>query len=132
MSGHDLAIDHVSLHAGDYQRMRAFYTAALAPLGLGVTLDLSAEQAGGVPGMSFGPGRGTVFWLGGAGQTRPTAHIAFRAKSRAEVDAFYKAALAAGGRDNGPPGLRTYAPGYYAAFVLDPEGHNIEAVTYAD
>ncbi len=114
-------IDHVKLHVADAAASRAFYEAALAPLGYRVVL----EPAPGVVGM--GPGF-PDFWI--AQSDAPTvAHVALRAADRAAVDAFHDAALAAGGRDNGPPGLRPqYHPGYYGAFVLDPDGNNVEAV----
>jgi predicted lactoylglutathione lyase len=73
-----------------------------------------------------------IFWINSGAALRDHVHVAFAAASRADVDAFYKAAMAAGGRDNGPPGIREdYHPNYYAAFVLDPDGHNIEAVCHA-
>jgi len=114
-------IDHVSLPVTDAARSVAFYTAALAPLGYEVML-----QGQGFAGLKCD---GTPdFWISerGAG---PSVHLAFRATSRAMVDAFHAAALAAGATDHGAPGLRPrYHPAYYAAFVLDPDGHNVEAV----
>jgi catechol 2,3-dioxygenase-like lactoylglutathione lyase family enzyme len=114
-------IDHIKLHVGDAARSRAFYEQALAPLGYRIVL----EPAPGVLGMGT---RFPDFWL--AESPTPTvAHVAVRADDRAAVDAFHAAALAAGGTDNGAPGLRPqYHPGYYGAFVIDPDGNNVEAV----
>ncbi len=119
--------DHVALSVGDYEASRAFYEAALAPLGHGVVMQ-SDNEGGKVTG--FGDGQ-TDFWLGDGGPLTGRFHVAFRAPDRAAVDAFYAAAMAAGGLDNGPPGLRAhYHPHYYAAFVLDPDGNNVEAVCH--
>lgn len=114
-------IDHVKLHVADAAASRAFYEQALAPLGYAVVM----QPAPGVVGMGT---RFPDFWL--AQSDPPTVvHVALRADSREAVDAFHRAALAAGGVDNGPPGLRPqYHPGYYGAFVLDPDGNNVEAV----
>jgi catechol 2,3-dioxygenase-like lactoylglutathione lyase family enzyme len=114
-------IDHVSLDVSDYPRSRAFYEAALAPLGFGVVTELDGA-------CGFGPAGVDDFWLGAGGSSGPM-HIAFAAQDEAAVDAFHAAALAAGGRDNGAPGERPqYHPGYYGAYVLDPDGNNVEAV----
>lgn len=124
-------IDHIGLAVGDFARSKAFYAAALAPLGYTVLMEFPAEQAGGHPVAGLGDAR-PDFWIAGGGPTSPRNHICFAAKNRATVDAFYKAALAAGGRDNGAPGIRAhYHPNYYGAFVLDPDGHNVEAVCHA-
>ncbi len=115
--------DHVGLRTPDLESSLAFYRAALAPLGHGVIYQ-DASTAG------IGSDGAGALWLHAtkAGQGSG-AHVAFKASDRAAVDAFYAAALAAGGTDNGAPGLRTdYAPNYYAAFVLDALGNNIEAV----
>src|ERR1700712_3669220 len=114
-------IDHIKLHVGDAARSRAFYEQALAPLGYRIV----QESAPGVLGMGT---RFPDFWL--AESPPPTvAHVAVRADDRAAVDEFHAAALAAGGTDNGAPGLRPqYRPGYYGAFVIDPDGNNVEAV----
>ena len=118
-------IDHVGLSCTDYARSLAFYTAALGTLGIKPVSEFS-ENGHGHAG--FGKDR-PVFWLGGGKQFRGEAHVAFVAGSEAEVEAFHMAALANGGRDNGKPGLRQhYHPTYYAAYVLDPDGHNIEVV----
>ncbi len=116
-----MMIAHTTLHVSDYLKSKAFYSAVLAPLGYRNNME-EGEAAG------FFDGANTDFWMIRA-DVVPT-HLAFEAKSRQQVDAFYQAALAAGGTDNGGPGYRDYWPGYYAAFVLDPDGHNIEAVWY--
>jgi len=119
-------IDHVTLGVSDFDRARAFYDRALAPLGLKrITRDDRDFAGYGKPGKGW-------FWIGPAKEKPTGTHVAFTTADRATVHAFYEAALAAGGRDNGAPGPRTqYAPTYYGAFVLDPDGHNIEAVCYA-
>ena len=123
-------IDHVSLNVADFEGMLAFYEKALAPLGCKVMMRLGREITGHVDVAGFGSTK-PFFWLSANGQTRPILHIAFRAENRAEVDAFYEAAIAAGGTDNGGPGIREmYHPNYYGAFVFDPEGHNVEAVCH--
>ncbi len=122
-------IDHVGLSVTDYPRSLAFYTAALGTLGI---KPLSEFSEGGNSHAGFGKER-PVFWLGSGKQFRGEAHVAFRASSRAEVEAFHMAALANGGRDNGKPGLRPhYHANYYGAFVLDPDGHNVEAVYHGE
>jgi catechol 2,3-dioxygenase-like lactoylglutathione lyase family enzyme len=132
-------IDHVSLTVLDAEASKTFYDAAFAPLGIAVLHHVSAEDSGTVAYMGYGPtadGRSPQagkpsFWIAGGESVSGPMHIAFVARTHAEVDAFYAAALAAGGRDNGPPGLRPhYHPGYYGAFVLDPNGFNIEAVCH--
>jgi len=119
-------IDHIGIQVTDLDRSVAFYTQALAPLGY--VLVMRFEQAAG-----FGAGGKPEFWIGvGVGKPTDKIHVAFRAKGRAEVRAFYDAAIAAGGTDNGGPGVReVYHPSYYGAFVLDPDGHNAEAVCHA-
>ena len=116
-------IDHVSVKTSNQSTSRRFYEKALAPLGYQVLMDF---QDGQVVGM--GIGRKPDFWFA-AGEPSGPVHLAFSAPDRATVDAFYAAALAAGGKDNGAPGLRAeYHPGYYGAFVIDPDGNNVEAV----
>ena len=124
-------IDHTGLKVSSYAASKAFYERALAPLGYRVMMEFSASGSG--PSDHGGLGAGHPdFWLAEGMPNAPRLHIAFSAKNRAAVDAFYKAALAAGGRDNGPPGIRAhYHPHYYGAFVLDLDGHNIEAVCHA-
>jgi catechol 2,3-dioxygenase-like lactoylglutathione lyase family enzyme len=117
-------IDHIGVGVSDLAASRAFYGRALAPLGIGVVLDLRGAVGFGRDGKPF-------FWLEGEREPAGPIHIAFLAPDRATVDAFHREALAAGGRDNGGPGLREiYHPAYYGAFVLDPDGNNAEAVTH--
>jgi catechol 2,3-dioxygenase-like lactoylglutathione lyase family enzyme len=117
-------IDHMGLAVSSLSRSRSFYEAALAPLGYAVVMEFDGAVGMGVPPKPD-------FWLSEGDPGMPALHVAFRADARPLVDAFYRAALAAGGRDNGAPGLRAhYHPNYYGAFVLDPDGHNIEAVCH--
>jgi catechol 2,3-dioxygenase-like lactoylglutathione lyase family enzyme len=114
-------LDHLGLHVSDLERSRAFYVAALAPLG--ITL---LRQHGGHLG--FGRDKPDL-WISVAPRPPSPVHVALLARSREEVDAFHAAALAAGAKDNGAPGPRPqYHGNYYGAFVLDPDGHNVEAV----
>lgn len=114
--------DHVSLKVKDGNKSRRFYQRALAPLGYKV-LD---EYEGGA---GFGGEDKSALWIAQGEPHEPSLHLAFSAPDHSRVDAFYKAALEAGGRDNGKPGIReNYSPNYYAAFVFDPDGNNIEAV----
>jgi catechol 2,3-dioxygenase-like lactoylglutathione lyase family enzyme len=116
-------IDHVSVPVSDLDRALAFYTAALVPLGYKVIMR-SPTAAG------LGAADGTDLWLG-VQPVGHSLHIALRAPTRSVVDAFHAAALAAGGKDNGAPGVRAhYHPHYYGGFVLDPDGHNLEAVCH--
>ena len=123
-----LMLDHITVHASDCAKSIAFYAAALKPLGY-------VAKAHHEPTIGFGVNDGTphadfyVSPMANPGQDPVPTHIAFRADNEAAVRAFHDAAIAAGGRDNGAPGPRAYHPGYYAAFVLDPDGNNIEAVT---
>jgi catechol 2,3-dioxygenase-like lactoylglutathione lyase family enzyme len=117
-------IAHTSLIVSDYQRSKTFYSKVLAPLGYSQKMEYG-EAAG------FNDGKNTDFWI--TAKNNPVAlHLAFAARDREQVQSFHKAALAAGGKDNGEPGYRNYSPGYYAAFVLDPDGNNVEAVWYDD
>ena len=116
-------LDHIGLAVSDIQKSKAFFETALAPLQYKVLADFGEAIGFGVEKPDF--------WLGVGGGSG-TTHIAFSAASRKIVEAFHAAALAAGGHDNGAPGIREmYAPTYYGAFVLDPDGNNIEAVTFA-
>lgn len=119
-----MPLNHIGIPVSDVARSKAFYEAALKPLGMGVTMEFGADAVG------FGAkGDSGLFWIGSSDQVGEGLHVAFDAESREQVDGFHRAALAAGGRDNGAPGLRpNYAPNYYAAFVYDPDGANIEAV----
>lgn len=124
-------IDHTGVNVSNFDLSKAFYEKALAPLGYKVLMEVAAEESGGYRGAGFGVPPKPDFWVGSGSANSPAVHVAFRAGNRAEVNAFYKAAIAAGGKDNGPPGLRPhYHPNYYGAFVRDPDGHNIEAVCH--
>ena len=123
-------IDHMGFSVSDYARSKAFYLAALAPLGYVLVMEVQ-QEGGGPPAAGFGVDSKPDFWIGGEGALNHPMHVAIAAKDRATVDAFYRAAIAAGGKDNGAPGPRPqYHPSYYGAFVLDPDGHNIEAVCH--
>ena len=126
-------IDHIGFPVSDYARAKAFYIKALAPLGYVLVMEVDAHQnPSGAPAAGFGIGGKPDFWIGGEGGLQKPLHVAIVSQDRAGVDAFHKAALAAGGKDNGAPGLRPhYHANYYGAFVLDPDGHNIEAVCHA-
>jgi catechol 2,3-dioxygenase-like lactoylglutathione lyase family enzyme len=126
-------IDHVGFPVSEYARSKAFYSQALAPLGYGLVMEIDgAHTESRAPAAGFGQPGKPDFWIGGEGGLERPLHVAIVAGDRASVDAFHVAALRAGGRDNGAPGLRPhYHPNYYAAFVLDPDGHNIEAVCHA-
>lgn len=119
-----MIIDHIGLSISDSKRSNDFYTKALAPLGI--------EKVKGYEGWSgFGKGGKPEFWFGEAPEVQKPMHIAFTAENREQVRRFYEAALAAGGKDNGGPGVRPeYHANYYGAFVIDPDGHNIEAVCH--
>ena len=124
-------IDHLGFAVADIARAKAFYLAALKPLGIEILIEVTPEQSGGEAHLGFGANRKPFFWIGSGKAVQGPVHIAFDAPNRATVDAFYKAALAAGGRDNGAPGIRAhYHPNYYGAFVFDLDGHNIEAVCH--
>ncbi len=121
-------IDHISITVSDHKSSKQFYSKALEPLGYKLLMDFPATDPG-VAG--FGVPPKPEFWIAGGTPNIPPVHVAFGTTSRAKVDAFYAAAMAAGGRDNGRPGLRPhYHRYYYAAFVLDPDGHNIEVVCH--
>lgn len=119
-----MVIDHIGFTVRDYEASKRFYTTALAPLGIRLLMEV-----GGAAG--FGANK-PEFWIAPRAKERPApTHVALAAANRAQVRAFHQAALAAGGKDNGAPGIRAiYHPDYYGAFVLDPDGHNIEAVCH--
>lgn len=124
-------IDHTGLVVSDFERSKRFYTEALAPIGYAKLAEFPAAVTGHTDVAGFGEPPKPDFWISRGTPNQPPLHIAFRVGSRALVEAFYQAAIAAGGRDNGGPGLRPhYHPNYYGAFVLDPDGHNIEAVCH--
>jgi catechol 2,3-dioxygenase-like lactoylglutathione lyase family enzyme len=119
-------LDHVTIGVSDIERSRSFYDLALRPLGI-TRLYADGETASG-----YGLAPKAFFWISWRGLPQTGAHVAFAAQDRAVVDRFYAQAIAAGGKDNGAPGIRpNYHPSYYGAFVLDPDGHNIEAVCQA-
>jgi catechol 2,3-dioxygenase-like lactoylglutathione lyase family enzyme len=124
-------IDHIGFAVSDMERSKTFYVDALKPLGIEVLMEVTAEQTGADAHAGFGKDDKAFFWIGTGQKPKGGTHIAFIAGARAEVDTFYRAALAAGGRDNGAPGPRPhYHEHYYGAFVLDPDGNNIEAVCH--
>ena len=124
-------IDHTAVTVSDLARSVQFYRAALAPLGYAVLAEFPAEITGGGAVAGFGVAPKADFWVAQGSPNRPPVHVAFRTPSRAAVEAFHAAALGAGGRDNGAPGPRPhYHEHYYGAFVLDPDGHNIEVVCH--
>jgi len=116
-------IDHVSLHVSDFAKAKAFYAAALQPLGYELLMNMDEWQVAGL-----GANKKPDIWLQADG-TKQSTHLALAATGKDMVDGFYKATMAAGGKDNGAPGYRKeYSPGYYAAFIHDMDGHNIEVV----
>jgi catechol 2,3-dioxygenase-like lactoylglutathione lyase family enzyme len=124
-------IDHIGFPVSDYARAKQFYQQALAPLGYSLVMEVRQSEKDHLAA-GFGADGKPDFWIGGEGGLEKQVHIAIVAKDRSQVDAFHRAALMAGGRDNGAPGLRPhYHPNYYAAFILDFDGHNIEAVCHA-
>jgi catechol 2,3-dioxygenase-like lactoylglutathione lyase family enzyme len=127
-------LDHTGVIVSDYRASKPFYLAALGAIGYELLMELPPSVTGGANVAGFGEKatRKPDFWVASGQPNKPGIHVAFRVSSRALVDAFDRDALAAGGRDNGPPGLRPhYHADYYGAFVLDPDGHNIEAVCHA-
>jgi catechol 2,3-dioxygenase-like lactoylglutathione lyase family enzyme len=127
-------IDHASTYTTHYDAAKRFYAAAFAPIGATVQREMTATWDPDFPTRrmcAFGPHR-PIFWVIEVREPATPRHTAFAAATRAQVDAFHRAALAAGGRDNGAPGLRTiYHPTYYGAFAFDPDGNNVEAVCHA-
>lgn len=122
-------IDHTGINVTDFALSKRFYESALAPLGYVVRLEFEGAAGFGTKDPDSGADPGGDFWISKEEPFVPRSHVAFRASSTAQVVAFYEAALAAGARDNGAPGLRPhYHESYFAAFVLDPDGYNIEAV----
>ena len=119
-------VDHIGFAVADYERSKAFYARALEPLGVTLLMEFGGAAA------AFGKSGRPSFFVEGHGEpVRGRLHIALRAETRAQVDAFHAAALEAGGTDNGAPGVRAaYHPDYYGAYVLDPDGNNIEAVCH--
>jgi catechol 2,3-dioxygenase-like lactoylglutathione lyase family enzyme len=128
-------IDHITVVIANYDKAKAFYLGALAPLGYELVMELSQKEIPALPverTCGIGEKGKPDLWLRPTTEPLAPTHIAFRAKDRATVEAFYTAALAAGGRDNGKPGPRPhYHPNYFGAFVLDPDGNNVEAVCHS-
>ena len=126
-------IDHVGIPVSDIAKSRSFYEAALGTLGMSVQMEVTPEKTGdGTTALGFGIPGEKIFWIGDGEKTGGGIHVAFKAERREQVDQFHAEGVKAGGRDNGAPGLRpNYGPDYYAAFVYDPDGANIEAVCYA-
>ena len=121
-----MLIDHIGLAISDYERSKQFYIAVLAPLDIELMIEIEGWAGFGKKGKG-------EFWFGVDDKVQHPMHIAFRADTREQVDQFYEAAIAAGATDNGRPGLREiYHKDYYGAFVIDPDGHNIEAVCHGD
>jgi catechol 2,3-dioxygenase-like lactoylglutathione lyase family enzyme len=125
-------LDHVGIPVSDYERSKVFYSKVLKPLGYELAFEVSSAETGGKRQAGFGAGGKPQFWIGtGKPLKGGQAHFAFVAKTRDGVRAFYDAAMKAGGSDNGAPGLRPhYHENYFGAFVLDPDGQNIEAVCH--
>lgn len=125
-------LDHLGIAVSDSRRSKTFYDAALAPIGISMIMEMPGEvtESGGTA-CGYGKDGKPFFWFGDGEKVGEGFHVAFAVATRALVDAFHRAAIAAGGKDNGAPGLRPhYHPNYYSAFVLDPDGHNVEAVCH--
>jgi catechol 2,3-dioxygenase-like lactoylglutathione lyase family enzyme len=124
-------IDHLGITVRDFAASKEFYLKALAPLGIGLVMNVSKEDTGAASDHAgLGAENNPFFWISEGAASGPM-HLCFTAKTRADVDAFYKAAIAAGARDNGGPGIRAhYHPNYYGAFVIDPNGVNLEAACH--
>jgi catechol 2,3-dioxygenase-like lactoylglutathione lyase family enzyme len=124
-------IDHIGIPVSDIGRSRKFYEAALGALGMSVQKEYSSDEEGGWIAVGFGVPGEKIFWIGDGDKVGEGIHVAFTADTHAQVNAFHSSGLKAGGTDNGKPGPRpNYGPNYYAAFVYDPDGANIEAVCY--
>ena len=125
-------IDHTGYGVSDFERSKQFYNAALGAIGYALIYEFPASVTGHTDVAGYGEDGKPDFWISRGEPNKPPLHIAFRVGDRATVDAFYRAAIEAGGQDNGPPGVRAhYHPNYYGAFVRDPDGHNVEAVCHA-
>jgi catechol 2,3-dioxygenase-like lactoylglutathione lyase family enzyme len=125
-----MMLDHVGFPVSDFDRSQEFYDAVMPAIGARRMMNVTAEMTGGSRHAGYGVDK-PDFWIGTGAALTGVLHLAFCAASRTEVDAFYAAAMAAGAKDNGAPGLRPqYHPDYYGAFVFDPDGHNVEAVCH--
>jgi catechol 2,3-dioxygenase-like lactoylglutathione lyase family enzyme len=119
-------LDHIIITVSNYEASKQFYSKALEPLGYNIVMEFG-------PAGGFGIAGKPDFWIKEEEAVKPAIHVAFNAPDRPTVDKFYEAAMNAGGKDNGPPGLRpNYHPNYYGAFVFDPDGNNIEAVCHEE
>ena len=127
-------IDHLGIAVSDIAKSRKFYEAALGALGMSVQMEVGPDRSGdGSSALGFGVPGEKIFWIADGEKVGEGTHVAFRADDHRQVDQFHAAGLGAGGRDNGKPGPRpNYGPNYYAAFLCDPDGANIEAVCYAE
>lgn len=124
-------IDHTGIVVSDFDKSKKFYSTVLSTIGYSLLMEFPASVTGHTDVAGFGEPQKPDFWISKGSPNNPPVHVAFRAGTRVQVDAFFRAAIAAGARDNGQPGLRPhYHPNYYGAFVLDPDGHNIEAVCH--
>jgi catechol 2,3-dioxygenase-like lactoylglutathione lyase family enzyme len=124
-------IDHTGVSVSNFEKSKKFYTEALKPIGYQLLLEFPASITGKTNVAGFGEPPKTDFWIAEGTPNDPSIHVAFRVGKRSLVDAFHQAALAAGGKDHGAPGLRPqYHSNYYGAFVLDPDGHNVEVVCH--
>jgi catechol 2,3-dioxygenase-like lactoylglutathione lyase family enzyme len=124
-------IDHTGVIVSDFEKSKKFYSEALKPIGYQLLLEFPASITGSVNAAGFGEPPKPDFWIGEGNPNNPRVHVAFRVSQRSLVEAFHQAGLAAGGTDNGAPGLRPqYHSNYYGAFVFDPDGHNIEVVCH--
>jgi catechol 2,3-dioxygenase-like lactoylglutathione lyase family enzyme len=122
-------LDHLGISVRDYAASKGFYEKALAPLGYSILMELPTPD--GKHAAGFGTPGKPDFWIGDSGSSSGRVHVAFACPDHQSVDAFYRAAIEAGGKDNGAPGLRPhYHPNYYGPFVLDPDGNNVEAVCH--
>ena len=124
-------IDHTGVLVTDFKKSKKFYSEALKPIGYQLLLEFPSSTTGSTNVAGFGEPSKPDFWIAEGKPNDPRVHVAFRVGKRSLVDAFHQAALAAGGKDHGPPGLRPqYHANYYGAFILDPDGHNIEVVCH--
>lgn len=125
-------IDHINVFVSDFEKSKTFYSHALSAIGYALLKEFPASVVRNTDVAGFGEPSRPDFWINKGAANQPPVHVAFRVNSRAQVDAFHQAATAVGGRDNGAPGIRPhYHSHYYAAFVLDPDGHNIEVVCHS-